>query len=107
MSADVLAQLNYFKSKNYIKTNIEGVDVCYEDKKYVRMAPKTSVTLSPGFIYLIIKHPNEWVVQYIELQKEATLVNETGKYMYYTLQDSVFEEEEKQFKLHIKSGIPQ
>ena len=106
MSQDsIIQELNIFKNKKYKETNIEGIDVCYEDRKYVRMHPKTSITLSPGFVYLIMKKPKQWTIQYIELQTETTLVNETGKYMYYTLQDSVFDGDEKDFKLHIKSGI--
>jgi|TARA_E500000318_G_scaffold67983_1_gene62753 hypothetical protein len=104
-NSNVIRELNYFKSKKYKKINIEGVEVCYDDKKYVRMAPKTSVSISPGSVYLIIKEPKEWVIKYIEIEKEATLVNETGKYMYFTLQNSVFEEEQKELKIHIKSGI--
>ena len=102
---EILKELKFFKERPYKKGNIEGISICYEDRKYVRMHPKKSITLSPGFVYLIMKKPKQWTIQYIELQTETTLVNETGKYMYYTLQDSVFDGDEKDFKLHIKSGI--
>ena len=102
---EILKEFKFFKERPYQKTNIEGIDICYEDRKYVRMDPKSSVTVSPGFMYLIIKKPKQWVAQYIKIEEEVTLVNETRKYMYYTLQDSVFDTGEKEFKLHIKSGI--
>lgn len=102
---EILKELNFFKKRPYKKTNLEGISTCYEDRKYVRMDPEASVTLSPGFIYLILKKPENWVIQHIKIEEEVTLVNETKKYMYYTLQDSVFDVEEKELKLHIKSGI--
>ena len=102
---EILKELKFFKERPYQKGNIDGVSICYQDRKYVRMDPEASITLSPGYICLILKKPKNWVIQHIRLEEEATLINETKKYMYFTLQDSLFDIEEKEFKLHIKSGI--
>jgi len=102
---EILKELKFFKERPYKKGNIEGINICYEDRKYVRLDPDASITVSPGYMYLILKKPKNWVIQHIKIEEEVTLVNETKKYMYFTLQDSLFDIEEKEFKLHIKSGI--
>ena len=35
------------------------------------MKPQSKITLTPGFLHLIIKHPNEWVIQKIKLEDET------------------------------------
>lgn len=102
---EIVKELKFFKERPYQKGNIDGVSICYEDRKYVRMDPEASITLSPGYMQLILKKPKNWVIQHIKIEEEVTLINETKKYMYFTLQDSLFDIGEKEFKLHIKNGI--
>jgi len=97
--------LQNWKNKPYQKTNYDNIHVFYGDLKYIRMKPKTQISLTPGFLHLIIKHPNKWVHQNFKLENEITLKNETHKVLYYTLIDSLLSNDEKEYKLHIKNGI--
>jgi hypothetical protein len=98
--------LQDWKSKPYQRTNYENIHAFYGDQKYIRMKPKTHITLTPGLLHLIIKHPKEWVHQNFKLEEEVTLHNETHNILYYTLIDSLISDEEKELKLHVKNGIP-
>ena len=98
--------LQDWKSKPYQKTNYENIHAFYGDQKYIRMKPKTHITLTPGLLHLIIKHPKEWVQQNFKLDQEVTLHNETHTVLYYTLIDSLISDEEKELKLHVKNGLP-
>ena len=102
---EIIEELNFFKKQPYRATNIEGVDISYGDRKYVRMKPKAQVTISSGLMHLILKKPKGWTIQNIKIEEEVTIVNETHKHMYYTLNEALFDPEEKEFKLHIKNGI--
>ena len=101
-----LEVLNNWKSKPYQKTNYENIHAFYGDQKYIRMKPKSHITLTPGLLHLIIKHPKEWVRQNLKLEEEVTLHNETHNVLYYTVIDSLISDEEKQLKLHVKNGVP-
>jgi hypothetical protein len=96
---------NDLKLKPYKKTNLEGVDIYYEDKKYLRIHPKSLVNLTPGNILIILKKTKKWVAQIIETLKDTTLINETNQFMYVTLDQSLLDKEEKQLKFTIKQGI--
>ena len=98
--------LQDWKSKPFQKTNYENIHVFYGDQKYIRMKPKTQISLTPGFLHLIVKHPTEWVQQNFKLDDEVTLKNETPNILYYTLIDSLLCNDEKEYKLHVKNGIP-
>jgi|SRR6056300_711047 len=98
--------LQDWKSKPYQKTNYENIHAFYGDQKYIRMKPKSHITLTPGLLHLIIKHPKEWVRQNLKLEEEVTLHNETYNILYYTVIDSLISDEEKQLKLHVKNGVP-
>ena len=98
--------LQDWKSKPYKRTNYENIHAFYGDQKYIRMKPKSQISLTPGFLHLIIKHPKEWVRQNLKLEEEVTLYNETHNVLYYTVIDSLISEEEKELKLHVKTGIP-
>jgi|TARA_B100001063_G_C16750048_1_gene549769 hypothetical protein len=98
--------LQDWKSKPYQKTNYDNIHAFYGDQKYIRMKPKTHITLTPGLLHLIIKYPKEWIQQNFKLDEEVTLHNETHNILYYTVIDSLISDEEKQVKLHVKNGIP-
>ncbi len=98
--------LQDWKSKPYQKTNYDNIQAFYGDQKYIRMKPKTYITLTPGLLHLIIKYPKEWIQQNFKLDEEVTLHNETHNILYYTVIDSLISDEEKQVKLHVKNGIP-
>jgi len=98
--------LQEWKSKPYQKTNYENIHIFYGDCKYIKMKPQSQITLTPGFLHLIIKYPNEWVRQNIKLEDDATLQNETNDILYYTVIDSLISNEEKELKLHVKNGSP-
>ena len=98
--------LQDWKSKPYQKTNYDNIHIFYGDYKYIKMKPQSQITLTPGFLHLIIKHPNEWVIQKIKLEDDATLQNETNNILYCTVIDSLISNEEKQLKLHVKKGLP-
>ena len=98
--------LQDWRSKPYQKTNYENIHAFYGDQKYIRMKPKSHITLTPGLLHLIIKHPKEWVRQNLKLEEEVTLYNETHNVLYYTVIDSLITDEEKQLKLHVKNGVP-
>ena len=55
--------LQDWKSKPYQKTNYDNIHAFYGDQKYIRMKPKTHITLTPGLLHLIIKYPKEWIQQ--------------------------------------------
>ena len=65
------------------------------------MKPKSCITLTPGFIFMIIKHPKEWVQQNFKLEDDVTLHNETNNILYFTLKDSLLSDEEKNEKLYV------
>ena len=86
--------LNIWKKKPYQKSNYENIHIYYGDQKYVRMKPKTRITLSDGLMQ-------------IEIQGEVTLCNDTHNVIYYTLKESLISSDDKECKLHVKNGIPQ
>lgn len=98
--------LKQWKEKPYVKTNYKNVEVCYDDQKYVRLNMKSSIGISPGFITLIVKKANEYVMQVVKLEDEVELCNETANYLYFLINDSLLFEEHKKLKLHIKNGTP-
>ena len=98
--------LQNWKAKPYQKTNYENIQAFYGDQKYIKMKPKTHISLTPGFLHLILKQPKEWKQQNFKLEEEVTLYNETNNIIYYTLIDSLISDEEKQLKLHVKNGLP-
>jgi hypothetical protein len=91
---------------DWLKTNYENVEVCYDDQKYVKLNMKSSIGVSPGFITLIVKKANEYVMQVVKLEDEVELCNETANYLYFLINDSLLFEEHKKLKLHIKNGTP-
>ena len=98
--------LQYWKKQPYKKTNYDNIHAHYADYKYIRMKPKSYITLTPGFIFMIIKHPKEWVQQNFKLDDDVTLHNETNNILYFTLKDSLLSDEKKNEKLQVKNGIP-
>ena len=98
--------LQDWRSKPYRRTNYENIHAYYGDQKCIRMKPKSQISLTPGFLHLIIKHPKEWVHQNFKLENEITLKNETPSILYYTLIESLISNDEKEYKLHVKNGIP-
>ncbi len=77
--------LQDWKAKPYQKTNYDNIHAFYGDQKYIRMKPKTHITLTAGLLHLIIKHPKEWVQQNFKIEEAVTLHNETHNILYYTL----------------------
>ena len=77
--------LQDWKSKPYQRTNYENIHVFYGDQKYIRMKPKSQISLTSGFLHLILKHPKEYIRQNIKLEDEVTLRNDTINVLYYTL----------------------
>tara|TARA_Y100001938_G_scaffold147581_1_gene229075 strand:- start:371 stop:727 length:357 start_codon:yes stop_codon:yes gene_type:complete len=98
--------LQKWKQKKYKKTNYENIHAYYNDVKYIRIKPKSNITLSPGFLSIILKHPTEWVMQNFKLESDVTLSNETNNVVYFTLEGCLLSKEDKEYKLHIKNGIP-
>jgi len=98
--------LQSWKQKKYRKTNYDNIHACYNDLKYIRIKPKSNITLSPGFMSIVLKHPKEWVIQNFKLENDITLCNETHNVIYFTLQECLLSEEEREYKLHIKNGVP-
>ena len=97
--------LQDWKAKPYHLTNYENIHAFYGDQKYIRMKPKSQISLTPGLLSIILKHPKEWVHEGYEFSKEITLKNETSKVMYFTLRESLLSDEENELKLHIKNGV--
>ena len=87
--------LNIWKKKPYQKSNYENIHIYYGDQKYVRMKPKTRITLSDGLMQIILKQPKDWKKQSIEIQGEVTLCNDTHNVIYYTLKESLISSDEK------------
>ena len=102
---EIIKLYNDLKLKPYKKSNLEGVDISYEDKKYLRIHPKSLVNLTPGNILIILKKTKEWTAQILEILKDATLVNETNQFMYLAIDESLIDKEEKQLKFTIKTGV--
>ena len=100
-----LEELKIWKQKPYIKSNYENIHIFYDDQKYVRMKPKTQISLSPGFLHLILKKPRHWVKENIKIESDVTLCNETHDVIYYTLIESLISDEDNEFKLYVKNGI--
>ena len=94
------------KQNKYIKTNYQNIHAFYNQLKYIRIKPKSNITLTPGLLSIVLKHPKEWVIQNFKLENEVTLCNETYNVIYFTLQECLLSKEEKEFKLHIKNGVP-
>tara|TARA_X000001388_G_scaffold32492_1_gene22978 strand:+ start:188 stop:526 length:339 start_codon:yes stop_codon:yes gene_type:complete len=103
---DPLHILQHWKKQPYMKTNYDNIHAHYADHKYIRMKPKSQITLTPGLVFMIIKHPKQWVQQNFKLENDVTLHNETSNVLYFILKDSLLSNEEKNEKLHVKSGIP-
>jgi len=99
--------LNIWKNKPYQKSNYENIHIHYGDQKYIRMKPKTQITLSDGLMQIILKQPKDWKKQNIEIQGEVTLCNDTHNVIYYTLKGSLISNDDRECKLHVKNGIPQ
>ena len=91
--------LQDWKSKPYQRTNYENIHVFYGDQKYVRMKPKSQISLTSGFLHLILKHPKQYVHEILKLEDEVTLKNETNNVLYYTLIESLIFNDEKEFKV--------
>ena len=102
---NTLELLKEWKNKIYQKTNYENIHVCFDDQKYFRIKPKSHITLTPGFLHIILKQPTEWVKQNFKLEEEVTLHNETHNVLYCSVVDSLFSDDEKELKLHVKSGV--
>jgi hypothetical protein len=98
-------KLQDWKNKPYRRTNYENIYAFYDECKYIRMKPKTNISLTPGLLHLIIKHPQQWVEQNFKLEDETTLCNETHSILYYQLIECLISDEEKELKLHVKNGI--
>ena len=103
---DSLHILQHWKKQPYMKTNYDNIHAHYADHKYIRMKPKSQITLTPGLVFMIIKHPKQWVQQNFKLENDVTLHNETSNVLYFILKDSLLSNEEKNEKLHVKNGIP-
>ena len=97
--------LQSWKSKKYSKTNYENIYAFYDDKKYIRMKPNSQISLTPGFLSIVLKHPKEYVLEGYQLQTDVVLKNETNNVMYFALEDSLLSNEDNEIKLHIKKGI--
>ena len=98
--------LQTWKGKPYKRTNYENIYAFYDDQTYIRMKPYSQISLTPGYLHIIIKHPKEWVKQNFKLEKEVTLCNETHNIVYFSLKESLLSKEENNNKLHIKNGVP-
>tara|TARA_A100000172_G_C3012512_1_gene100292 strand:- start:112 stop:468 length:357 start_codon:yes stop_codon:yes gene_type:complete len=101
-----LELLKDWKNKLYRKTNYNNIYASYGDQKYIRMKPKSQISITPGFLYIILKHPKEYVKQNFKLERDVTLCNETHNVIYFSLEESLLSEEENDYKLHVKNGIP-
>lgn len=97
--------LQNWKQKKYRKTNYENIHAFYENKKYIRMRSNSQISLTPGFLSIILKHPKEYVLECYQLQTDVVLKNETNNVMYFVLEDSLLSNEDNEIKLHIKKGI--
>ena len=102
-----LEELKIWKQKPYMKSNYDNIHIFYDDQKYVRMKPKTQISLSPGFLHLILKKPGHWAKENIKIECDVTLCNETHDVIYYTLIESLISDEDNEFKLYVKNGIQQ
>ena len=51
--------LQSWKQKKYRKTNYENIHACYNDLKYIRIKPKSEITLTSGILSIVLKHPKE------------------------------------------------
>jgi hypothetical protein len=98
--------LQIWKQKPYQKSNYENIHICYDDQKYIRMKPKTQITISDGFMEIILKQPKDWLKQHIQIEGEVTLCNDTHNVIYYTLKESLISDDDKECKLHVKNGVP-
>lgn len=98
--------LQNWKAKPYQKTNYENIQAFYGDQKYIKMKPKTQISLTPGVLKIILKQPKEWKHHNIKIDKELTLFNKTKNIMYFTLNESLFSDEEKELSLIIKNEAP-
>jgi|TARA_R100000426_G_scaffold23391_2_gene20189 hypothetical protein len=103
---DPYSILQHWKKQPYMKTNYDNIHAHYADHKYIRMKPKSQITLTPGLIFMIIKHPKQWVQQNFKLENEVTLHNDTVNILYFILKDSLLSNEDKNEKLHVKNGVP-
>ena len=101
-----LDELKSWKQKPYIKSNYDNIHIFYDDQKYIRMKPKTKIALTPGFLHLILKKPNNWERENIKIEGDVTLCNDTHSIIYYTLKESLLSNDDNEYKLHIKNGIP-
>ena len=98
--------LQSWKQKKYRKTNYENIHACYNGLKYIRIKPKSEITLTSGVLSIVLKHPKKWVLQNFLLENHVTLCNETHNVIYFTLKESLLSKEVKEYKLHIKNGVP-
>ena len=94
-----------WRSKPFHKTNYENIHAYYSDHKYIRMKPKSSIGLSPGYLKIILKHPKEYVLEGYEFKKDITLCNETHTIVYFILENSLLSNDQNELKLHIKNGV--
>ena len=74
-----LEELKIWKQKPYMKSNYDNIHIFYDDQKYVRMKPKTQISLSPGFLHLILKKPGHWAKENIKLNANS-MVYKTFKF---------------------------
>ena len=98
-----LDELKSWKQKPYIKSNYDNIHIFYDDQKYIRMKPKTKIALTPGFLHLILKKPNNWERENIKIEGDVTLCNDTHSIIYYTLKESLLSNDDNEYKLHIKN----
>lgn len=100
-----LNTLNHWKNQPYKRTNYENIQVHYGDLKFIKMKPKSFIALTPGLLTLILKKKREWILQEVRINEEINLINDTSKVLYYTIEDSVFFDEEKELKVSVRPDI--
>jgi hypothetical protein len=102
-----LETLKEWKNKPYFNSNYKNIKIFYDDYKYIKMDPKTQISLTEGVLHLILKHPKEWVKQVFDLKKDVTLVNHTNRPLFFCVKNSLLYENENQLKLEVRNGVPE
>ena len=94
------------KNKKYLKSNHEGVFVCYENNRtYLKINPKKQITLSEGSFYTLMRQPSGLKEENVKIDQPAELHNITDESMFCVLKDCLFDNQPKDFKLIIKKGV--
>lgn len=96
---------DFLRSRPYQKSNHEKIDVFYDQQTFLKMHPKSSITLSPGELFIILKKPEGLSAESHRILEEIKLINETNSIIYCVLTNCLFSENETKNTMHIKLGV--